>query len=51
MTLGDDFTDEQWEITRSVVEEYADCFALAMSKVNAIPGISYQLKIPEGTTF
>ena len=51
MTLGDDLTDEQQEITRSVVKEFADCFALAMSEVNAIPGISHQLKIPEGMTF
>lgn len=26
MTLGDDLTDEQQKITRSVVKEFADCF-------------------------
>jgi hypothetical protein len=34
-----------------VVKEFADCFALAMSEVNAVPGVSHQLKIPEGMTF
>ena len=51
MALGDDLTDEQWEVTRSVMKEFADCFALAMSEVNAVPGVSHQLKIPEGMTF
>jgi hypothetical protein len=51
VTLGDDLTDEEWAITRSAVEEFTDCFALAMSKVNIIPGVKHQLKIPEGMTF
>jgi hypothetical protein len=49
--LGDDLMDKQWAVTRSIVEEFADCFALAMSEVNTVPGVSHQLRIPEGTTF
>lgn len=45
VTLGNDLMDEQQEITKAVVKKFADCFALAMSEVNPIPGVSHQLKI------
>jgi hypothetical protein len=45
VTLGDDLTDEQWEKTKAVVKEFTDCFALAMSEVNPVPGVSHKLKI------
>ena len=51
VTLGDDLTDEQQEMAKAVVREFADCFVLAISKVNTVPGVSHQLKIPEGMTF
>ncbi|KAF8223057.1 hypothetical protein L208DRAFT_1318980 [Tricholoma matsutake] len=51
ITLGDNLTDKQQEMTRSVIEEFADRFVLAMSKVNTVLGVSHQLKIPEGMTF
>ena len=31
--------------------EYADCFALSIKEVNAIPGAVHKLNIPEGITF
>ena len=49
--LGDDLTDEQREMAKAVVREFANCFVLAMSEVNAVPGVSHQLKIPEGMMF
>jgi hypothetical protein len=51
ITLGDDLTHEQQETVKAVVVEFADCFALAISEVNTVPGISHKLKIPEGATF
>ena len=51
VTLGDDLTDEQREMTKAIVEEFVDCFTLAMSEVNPVPGVSHQLKVPAGAKF
>ena len=51
VTIGDDLTDEQWELTKAVIREFTDCFTLAMSEVNTIPSVSHQLKISPSTTF
>jgi hypothetical protein len=34
-----------------LIREYADCFALSIKEVNAIPGAVHKLNIPEGATF
>jgi hypothetical protein len=38
-------------MAKAVVTEFADCFTLAISEVNTVPGISHKLKIPKGATF
>ena len=34
-----------------VIKEFADCFALAISEVNTVPGAVHKLDIPEDATF
>jgi hypothetical protein len=51
VTVGPDITNEQRQIIQELLKEYADCFALSMKEVNAIPGAVHKLNIPEGTTF
>jgi len=48
VTLGEDLTDQQCMQVRTVIEEFADCFALSMKEVNAIPGAVHKLNIPKG---
>lgn len=36
---------------RQTLAKYADCFALSISEVNAVPGAVHKLNIPEGTSF
>ena len=50
VTIGEDVTPEQWLIIHELLREYADCFALALKEVNAIPGAVHKLNIPEGTS-
>ena len=49
--IGPDITDEQCQTIHKLLEEYADCFALSIKEVNAIPGAVHKLKIPEWATF
>ena len=49
--IGPDITPDQRQIVQELLEEYADCFALSMKEVNAIPGAIHKLNIPEGATF
>ena len=51
ITIGPDITDKQCQTIHKLLEEYADCFALSIKEVNAIPGAVHKLKIPEGATF
>lgn len=51
MTIGPDITQEQCQIIQETLEEFADCFALLIKEVNAIPGATHKLNIPEGATF
>ena len=51
VTIGPDVTDEQRQIIQELIKEFADCFALSIKEVNAIPGAVHKLNIPEGTTF
>ena len=51
VTIGPDVTPEQRQIVHELLEEYADCFALSIKEVNAIPGAVHKLNIPEGATF
>ena len=49
--IGPDITSDQRQTIHEILEEYADCFALALKEVNVIPGAVHKLNIPEGTTF
>lgn len=51
VTIGPDLTDTQRQVVQDLLEEYADCFALSINEVNAIPGTTHKLNIPEGATF
>ena len=51
VTIGPDITDDQCRTVQVLLEEYADCFALSIKEVNAIPGAVHKLNIPENTTF
>ena len=51
VTIGEDLSDQQRTQVQEVIREFADCFALSMKEVNAIPGAVHKLNIPEGTKF
>ena len=51
ITIGPDITDTQRAEIHELISSYADCFALNIKEVNAIPGAVHKLNIPEGTTF
>jgi hypothetical protein len=51
VTIGTDITAEQHQQVQTLIREYADCFALAIKEVNAIPGAVHKLNIAEGTKF
>ena len=51
VTIGPDITLDQRQAVQELLTEYADCFALSIKEVNAIPGAVHKLNIPEGTTF
>jgi hypothetical protein len=51
VTVGPDVTQEQRQSVESLLEEFADCFALSLKEINAIPGAVHKLNIPEGSTF
>ena len=51
VTIGPDVTEEQRITIHELLKEYADCFALSIKEVNAIPGAVHKLNIPEGATF
>jgi len=48
VTLGEDLAEQQRMQVQVVIMEFADCFALSMKEVNAIPGAVHRLNIPEG---
>ena len=49
--IGEDVTAAQREEVKSLIAEFADCFALSLSEVNLIPGAVHKLNIPEDATF
>ena len=51
VTIGPDISQTERQTVEDLLREYADCFALALKEVNAIPGAVHELKIPENTTF
>jgi hypothetical protein len=51
VTIGWDITEDERRTVHDLLKEYADCFALSIREVNAIPGAVHKLRIPEGATF
>src|ERR1700676_4742173 len=51
VAVGPDLTDEQTTKAKNLISEFADCFALSVSEVSAIPGATHKINIPTGTTF
>jgi hypothetical protein len=51
VTIGPDTTSSQRIEIRKLLSDFADCFALSMKEVNAIPNAVHKLNIPEGATF
>jgi hypothetical protein len=51
VTVGPDITLEQRSKVDELIAEFADCFALAMTEVNAVPGAIHKLNIPSDTKF
>lgn len=49
--VGDDITQAQRQKVRDTLAEFADCFALAISEVNPVPGAVHKLNVPEGAKF
>ena len=46
---GDRDSDQQCTQVQDLICKFADCFALSMKEVNAIPGAVHKLNILEGT--
>jgi hypothetical protein len=51
LIIGDDLTEEQCISIDNLLHEFTDCFALSMSEVTVVVGVTHKLNIPEGTTF
>ena len=51
VAVGPDVTDEQSARARALIGEFADCFALSVSEVTAIPGAFHKMHIPPDVVF
>jgi hypothetical protein len=51
ISIGTDTTPDERREVENLIAEFADCFALAMSEVNIVPGAVHKLNIPPGTKF
>ena len=51
ISIGPDTTVEERCEVENLIREFADCFALAMSEVNTVPGATHKLNIPPETKF
>ena len=49
--VGNDLMAGERRRVEDVLREFADCFALSMSKVIPVDGAAHKLNIPEGSTF
>ncbi|KAI0336935.1 hypothetical protein BDW22DRAFT_1298383, partial [Trametopsis cervina] len=49
--IGDDLSDGERQRVRDLIAEFADCFALSLGEVSAVPGAVHRLNIPDGTPF
>ena len=51
VSVGDTLSAEQQAKVRALVREFADCFALSVGEVCAVPGASHHLDVPAETEF
>jgi hypothetical protein len=51
VTIGPDITGPQRNEVHKLLGDHADCFALAIKEVNAIPGAVHKLNIPKDAAF
>jgi hypothetical protein len=51
ITVGPDTMLEEHRKVKDLIAEFADCFTLAMSEVNTVPGAVHKLNILPGTKF
>ncbi|EMD37974.1 hypothetical protein CERSUDRAFT_35881, partial [Gelatoporia subvermispora B] len=51
VSIGPDLSEDQRAKVRSLIAEFADCFALAVSEVTPVKDAVHKLHIPEGATF
>jgi hypothetical protein len=51
VSIGPDLSPEQREKVVGMLSEFADCFALSVSEVIAIPGAEHHIHVPPNTTF
>jgi hypothetical protein len=51
VTVRPDITLEQHSKVEELITEFADCFTLAMTEVNAVPGAVHKLNIPSNAKF
>ena len=51
VAIGPDLTDEQTTKAKKLISDFADCFALSVSEVIAIPGATHKIHVPPGVTF
>ena len=49
--ISEDLMEAECREVEQLIEEFANCFALSLSKVNLIPGAVHKLIVPEGTMF
>ena len=49
--IGKDLSEQETNIVRELIKEYADCFTLSLGEVHPIPGAVHKVNIPEGKTF
>lgn len=51
VSIGTDLSEDQTMQVRDLLTEFADCFALSVREVIAIPGAEHRIHIPAGVTF
>lgn len=51
VTIGPDLDSDQREQVTALVAEFADCFALSVSEIKAVPGAVHKLDIKPGSVF
>ena len=51
VTIGSDLSSSQQELVQALVTEFADCFALSVIKIKAVPGAVHRLDIKTGSIF